>query len=46
MMKYNDDEKPLSIVVCWSQRTLEQLEREQMDTQTDRQTDRHTRQLP
>ena len=31
-----------SIVVCWFQRTLKQLEREQTDTQTDRQTDRQT----
>ena len=30
----------MSTVVCWFQRTLKQLEREQTDTQTDRQTDR------
>ena len=27
-------EKPVSTVVCWFQRTLKQLEREQTDTQT------------
>ena len=32
----------MSTVVCWFQRTLKQLEREQTDTQTDRQTDRQT----
>ena len=30
----------MSTVVCWFQRTLKQLEREQTDTQTDRQTDK------
>ena len=29
----------MSTVVCWFQRTLKQLEREQTDTQTDRQDD-------
>ena len=29
----------MSIVICWSQRTLKQLEREQTDTQTDTQDD-------
>ena len=29
----------MSIVVCWFQRTLKQLEREQTDTQTDTQDD-------
>ena len=30
----------MSTVVCWFQRTLKQLEREQTDRQTDRYTDR------
>ena len=32
----------MSTVVCWFQRTLKQLEREQTDTQTDRHTPTHT----